>query len=212
MHGGVYRGARAPGPDVLHHDVCARIGAAEAVGAREQSVPGQSVNEDGCHLLILHVDVGVVHLGPGAEPLVLRVAGAPLERVRENVVEDVDRAVQGLGDVKQIVQRRARKVLERRGAAAVGLVLRRVLDLHAVLEDVVAIDHQAALGLDRELEVHLRPRPVHRAQDLDVVRRVFRDRVLSKARLKKCDEQRIASQPATGKSSGVRAPVCGIQS
>ena len=110
MHGGVYRGARAPGLDVLHHDGCARIGAAEAVGAREQSVPGQSVNEAGCHLLILHVDVGVVHLGPGAEPLVLRVAGAPLERVRENVVEDVDRAVQGLGDVKQIVQRRARKV------------------------------------------------------------------------------------------------------
>ena len=151
MHGGVYRGARAPGLEVVHHDVCARIGAAEAVGAREQSVPGQSSDEDGCHGLILIVDVGVVHFGPGLEPPVLRVPGAPLERVRENVVEDVDRAVQGLGNVKQIVQRHARKVLERRGAAAVGLVLRRVLDLHAVLEDVVAIDHQAALGLDREL-------------------------------------------------------------
>ena len=104
-----------------------------------------------------------------------------MERARKHIVEDVDRAVQGLGDVKEIVERRAREVLQRGGAALVGLVLRRVLDLHAVLKDIVAIDLQATLGLDRELEVHLGPRPTHRAQDLYVVRRVRGHRVLSKA-------------------------------
>ena len=102
-------------------------------------------------------------------------------RASNHIVKDVDRAVQRLGDVKEIVERRAREVLQRGGAALVGLILRRVLDLHAVLKDIVAINLQATLGLDRELEVHLGPRPTHRAQNLDVVRRVLRDGVLSKA-------------------------------
>ena len=98
-------------------------------------------------------------------------------------MKDVDRPVQGLRDVKDIVERRAREVLQRGGAALVGLVLRRVLDLHAVLENVIAIDLQATLGLDRELEVDLGPRPTHLAHNPYVVRRILirGRRVLSKA-------------------------------
>ena len=96
-------------------------------------------------------------------------------------MEDVDRAVQRLRDVKEIVESRAREVLQRRGAALVLLVLRRVLDLHAVLEDIVAIDLQATLGLDREPEIDLGPRPTHLAHNLDVERRVVGGRVLPKA-------------------------------
>ena len=105
-------------------------------------------------------------------------------------MEDVDRAVQRLGDVKQIVERRAREVLQRGGAALVGLILRRVLDLHAVLEDIVTIDLQATLGLDRELEVNLGSRPTHLPHNLDVKRRVLGGRVLPKAGLK-----RVSSNP-----------------
>mmetsp|Transcript_34686 Transcript_34686/g.81899 ORF Transcript_34686/g.81899 Transcript_34686/m.81899 type:complete len:501 (+) Transcript_34686:163-1665(+) len=179
------RGARPPGLDVRLHDGQACIAAAEAVGAREKSFPAES-DENFRHRAVLCVNVRVVVDGPLVEPgVVLRRV---LERVREHIVEDVDRAVQGLGDVEEIVERRAREVLQRGGAALVGLVLRRVLDLHAVLKDIVAIDLQATLGLDRELEVHLGPRPTHRAQDLYVVRRVRGHRV-------KVDNLKAASGP-----------------
>ena len=115
-------------------------------------------------------------------------------RARTHIVKDVDRAVERLGDVKEIVERRAREVLQRGGAALVGLALRRVLDLHAVLEDLVAIDLQATLGLDRELEVNLGSRPTHSAHNLDVVRNVvLGGRVLPKAGLK-----RVSSKPVWG--------------
>ena len=210
-----YRGARSPGLDVLLHDGQACIGAAEAVGAREKPVAAES-DEDARDGGVLGVDVRVVVDGPLVEPAVVRVLGRPLERVREHVVQDVDRAVQGLGDVEEVVQRRAREVLQRRVAAAVRLVLRRVLDLLAVLEHVVASDLQAALRLDRELEVHLRPRPTHRAHDLDVVRRVLGGRVLpSKAGLKGVSStyEQMASQSVVGLQvrAGVRAQ-CGVQS
>ena len=212
LHGGVYRGARPPGLDVCLHDGEACIAAAEAVGAREKPVSAES-DKDARHGSVLCVDIRVVVDGALAEPVV--VLGRPLERVREHVVEDVNRAVEGLGDVEEIVERRARKVLERRVAAAVRLVLRRVLDLHAVFENVVAIDGEAALGLDREPEVHLRPRATHLAHDLDVVRRVLGDRILSTRQ--GCSNGvssrgSIASQPLRSASSGFEPGARGIQS
>eukprot|EP00964_Phaeocystis_antarctica_P114358 scaffold78330_cov60-Phaeocystis_antarctica.AAC.2 len=159
------RGATTPGLDVRLYDRLGCVGAAEAVGARKKPV---SVERDELrrHLGVLFVDVGVIVHGPIVEP------------ARKHIVEDVYGAVLGLGDVEEVVERRAREVLQRRGAATVRLVLRRVLDLHAVLEYVVTIDGEATLGLDRELEINLRPCAAHLPHNLYVVRRIGAHRVV----------------------------------
>ena len=59
----------------------------------------------------------------------------------------------------------SRCALGTKGSRPVLIVLRRQLNLDALLEDIEAIDGEAALRLDRELDVHLRPVSANRAHN-----------------------------------------------
>ena len=85
-------------------------------------------------------------------------------------MEDVDRCVQGLGDVEEVVEHGARPVLI--------AVLSRRLNLHALIKDIEAIDGESALGLDREPDVHSRPVPTNRAHHAGGVGSILADWVV----------------------------------
>ena len=111
---------------------------------------GERVRE---HLVGLEVEAGG---GLARVKARVKVRWFAYSRGPEHIVEDVDRCVQRLGDEEKVVEHDARPVL---------VVLRRLLNLDALLEDIEAIDGEAALRLDRELDVHLRPVSANRAHN-----------------------------------------------